>query len=133
MSDSLLPCGVQPTRLLCPWDFPGKNTGADCHFLLQGIFPTQGSNPGLPHCRQTLYHLSHQGSLHWLSLHYSGYIVGLSSNIMPRTLDGTCSSCVETETQVIQYLVSSRIGITAQIFLKLQPEMFHSAIPPSWK
>ena len=35
----------------------------DCHFLLQGIFLTQGSNPGLPHCRQTLYHLSHQGSL----------------------------------------------------------------------
>jgi len=34
----------------------------DCHFLLQGIFPTQGSNPGLPHCRQMLYHLSHQGS-----------------------------------------------------------------------
>ena len=33
-----------------------------CHFLLQGIFPTQGSNPGLLHCRQTLYHLSHQGS-----------------------------------------------------------------------
>ena len=33
-----------------------------CHFLLQGIFPTQGSNPGLPHCRQTLYRLSHQGS-----------------------------------------------------------------------
>ena len=34
----------------------------DCHFLLQGIFPTQGSNPGLQHCRQTLYPLSHQGS-----------------------------------------------------------------------
>ena len=33
-----------------------------CHALLQGIFPTQGSNPGLPHCRQILYHLSHQGS-----------------------------------------------------------------------
>ena len=32
------------TKLLCPWDFPGKNTGVDCHFLLQGIFPTQGSN-----------------------------------------------------------------------------------------
>ena len=42
----------------CPWDFPGKNTGVGCHFLLQGIFPTQGSNPGLPYCRQTLYHLS---------------------------------------------------------------------------
>ena len=37
-------------------------TGVDCHFLLQGIFPTQGSNPGLLHCRQTLYPLSHQGS-----------------------------------------------------------------------
>ena len=34
------------TRLLCPWDFPGKSTGVGCHFLLQGIFPTQGSNPG---------------------------------------------------------------------------------------
>ena len=62
MSDSLRPLRLQPTRLLCPWDFPGNSTGVDCHFLLQGIFPTQGSNPGLPHCRQTLYRLSHQGS-----------------------------------------------------------------------
>ena len=46
--------GLQPTRLLCLWDFPGRNTGMGCHFLLQGIFPTQGSNPGLPHCRQML-------------------------------------------------------------------------------
>ena len=37
-------------------DSPGKNTGVGCHFLLQGIFPTQGSNPGLPHCRQILHH-----------------------------------------------------------------------------
>ena len=44
-----------------PWDFPGKNTGVGRHFLLQGIFPTQGSNPGLLHCRQTIYCLSHQG------------------------------------------------------------------------
>ena len=43
-------------------DSSGKNTGVGCHFLLQGIFPTQGSNPSLPHCRQTLYRLSHQGS-----------------------------------------------------------------------
>ena len=41
--------------------FPGKSTGVGYHFLLQGIFPTQGSNPGLLHCRQTLYCLSHQG------------------------------------------------------------------------
>ena len=51
------------TRLLRPWDFLGKSTGVGCHFLLQGIFPTQGSNLGLPYCRQTLYRLSHQGSL----------------------------------------------------------------------
>ena len=38
---------------------PGKNTGVGYHFLLQGVFPTQGSNLGLPHCRQILYHLSH--------------------------------------------------------------------------
>ena len=63
MSDSLRPHGLQPTRLLCPWDFPGNSTRVDCHFLLQGIFPTQRSNPGLPHCKQMLYHLSHQGSL----------------------------------------------------------------------
>ena len=62
MSDSLWPHGLQPTRFLCPWDFPGKNTGVGCHFLLQGIFQAQGSNPGLLHCRQMLYPLSHQGS-----------------------------------------------------------------------
>ena len=45
-----------------PWNSPGKNTGMGCHALLQGIFPTQGSNPGLPHCRWILYLLSHQGS-----------------------------------------------------------------------
>ena len=43
-------------------DSPGKNTGVDCYALLQGIFPSQGSNPGLLHCRWTLYCLSHQGS-----------------------------------------------------------------------
>ena len=43
-------------------DSPGKNTGVGCHALLQGIFPTQASNPGLPHCRWILYHLSHQES-----------------------------------------------------------------------
>ena len=44
-------------------DSPGKNTGVSSHSLLQGISPTQGSNPGLPHCRRILHHLSHQGSL----------------------------------------------------------------------
>ena len=61
MSDSLRLHGLQPPRLLRPWDFPGKNTGVGCHRLLQGIFLTQGLNPGLPHCRSTLYLLSRQG------------------------------------------------------------------------
>ena len=64
MSDSLWSHGLQPTRLLCPWDFSGKNTGVGSHSLLQGIFPTQGLNLGLLHSRQILDHLSHQGSPH---------------------------------------------------------------------
>ena len=52
---------VASTKLLGPWDFQGKSTGVGCHFFLQGIFPTQGSNPGLSHRGQTLYRLSHQG------------------------------------------------------------------------
>ena len=49
VSDSLRPHELQPTRLLCPWNFPGKNTGVGCHALLQGISLTQGSNPHLLH------------------------------------------------------------------------------------
>jgi len=53
---------LRPHRLYSPWNFPGQNTGVGSLFLLQGIFPTQGSNPGLPHGRQILYQLSHKGS-----------------------------------------------------------------------
>ena len=130
MSDSSRPHGLQPTRLLHPWDFPGKstgaigseqlllnlltflastlflpfwisfsvshcilsfliyiyiypfihgifpgkNTGVGCHFLLQGIFPTQGLNLGLPHCNQTLYHLSHQGCFFILYIYIYMYM-----------------------------------------------------------
>ena len=62
VSSSLLPHGLWPARLFRPWDSPGKNTGVGCHALLQGIFPTQGSNPRFLHCRQSLYPLSHLGS-----------------------------------------------------------------------
>ena len=57
MSDSLWPHG-----LYSPWTSPGQNTGVGSLSLLQRIFPTQGSNPGLPHCRQILYQQSHKGS-----------------------------------------------------------------------
>ena len=55
-------------------DSPGKNTGVGCQALLQGIFPTQGSNSGLPHCRRILHHLSHQASpwiLEWVAYPFS--------------------------------------------------------------
>ena len=69
VSDSLWPYG-----LYSPWNFPGQNTGVGCHSLLQGIIPTQGLNPGLPHCRRILYQLSHQGSpriLEWVAYPFS--------------------------------------------------------------
>ena len=60
--DSMRPYELQPTRLLCPWDSPGKNTGVGCHALFQGIFPTQGSNPCLLHWQADSLPLSHLGS-----------------------------------------------------------------------
>ena len=53
------PMDCSPPGSFHPWNFLGKSTGVGCHYLLQGIFPTRGFNPGLPHCR--LYHLSHEG------------------------------------------------------------------------
>ena len=60
------PHEMQPTRLLCPWDYSDKYTRVGYHSLFQGIFPIQGSNLGLLFCRQILYHLSHQRCLDYL-------------------------------------------------------------------
>ena len=65
---------LQPHRLDGPWDSPGQNTGVASLSLHQGIFPTQGSNSGLSHCRQILYQLSHKGSpriLEWVAYPFS--------------------------------------------------------------
>ena len=88
------------TRLLCPWDSPGKNTRVGCYSLFQGIFPTQGLNPGFLHCRQILYHLSHQGSPYspqegsWIKQTHNSYLVhfsyswhGPTSPLVPSTVD----------------------------------------------
>ena len=72
MSNSLCPQGRY--ILYSPWNSPGQNTGVGSLSLLQGIFPTQGSNPGLLHCRQILYQLSHQGNpriLAWVAYPFS--------------------------------------------------------------
>ena len=65
VSDSFWPHGLCPTRLLHPWDFPGKSTGVGRHFPLQGILPTQGLNPDLPHCRQMLYWATREAPVMW--------------------------------------------------------------------
>ena len=90
VSDPSWPHGLKPTRLLCPWNSPGKNAGIGCRALLQGIFPTEGSNPGLQHCRQILYQLRHKGSpriLDWLAYPFS------RRGIFP-TQDQTRVSCI---------------------------------------
>ena len=62
---------LQPHGLYSPWNSPGQNTGMSSLSLLQGIFPTQGLIPGLPHCRRILYQLRHKGSLREISTQYS--------------------------------------------------------------
>ena len=61
-SRSVVSSSLQPHGLKSPWNSPGQNTGVGSLSLLQGVFPTQGSNPSLLHCRWILYQLSHQGS-----------------------------------------------------------------------
>ena len=72
-------------KLLGPWNSPGRNAGVGSLSLLEGIFPTQGLNPGLPHGRQIFYHLSHQGSprmLEWVAYPFS------SGSSQPRNRTG---------------------------------------------
>ena len=73
-SCSVISDSLQRHGLWSPWNSPGQNTGECSLSLLQGIFPTQGSNPGFPHCRQMLYQLSHKGSqriLEWVAYPFS--------------------------------------------------------------
>ena len=83
MCSALRPCRLWPSRLLCPWNIPGKNTGQGCHFLLQKIFPPQGSNLCL------LYLLNWQADS--LPLHHLGF---------PGSSDGKNLLAMQ-ETQVI--------------------------------
>ena len=73
-SHSVVADSLQPHGLYNPWNSPGQNTGVGSLSLFQGIFPTQESNPGLPHSRWILYHLSHKGSpriLEWVAYSFS--------------------------------------------------------------
>ena len=91
-SHSVVPDSLRPHKPYSPWNSPGQNTGAGSLSLLQGIFPTQGSNPGLPHCGWILYLLSHKGSpriLEWVACPFS------SESFWPR--DRTRVSCIAGE------------------------------------
>ena len=80
---------LRPHGLYSPWNSLGQNTGVVSLSLLQGIFPTQGSNPGLPHCRRILYQLNHKGSpriLEWVAYPFS------SRSSQPRNQTGV--SCI---------------------------------------
>ena len=93
-------------------DSPGKNTGVGCHALLQGIFPIQGSNPGLPHCRWILYQLSHQGSpiehnfyfvLQFSSVQFSCSVV--SDSLRPHELQHARPPCPSPTPRVFLIIV----------------------------
>ena len=80
-SHSVMSNSLWPHRLHSPWNSPGQNTGVGSCSLLQRIFPTQGSNPGVLYCRQILYQLRHQGSpriLEWVAYSFS------SRSLQPR-------------------------------------------------
>ena len=100
-SRSVVSDSLWPHRLYSPWNSPGQNTGVGRLSLLQGIFPTQGSNPGLPHCRRILCWLSHKGSpriLEWVAYPISSRssqprnrteVPALQPDSLPTELSGT--------------------------------------------
>ena len=99
MADSLQPQGLQHARLLCPWDFSGKNIGVGCHFLLQRIFPTQWLNSGLLHWRWILYY-----SVTWeTQTQYCG-IYSHQLNVMHKV---QIDSQIEITLQLLIYQIST--------------------------
>ena len=130
MSDSLWPHG-----LYSPWNSPGQNTGVGSLSLLQGIFPTQGSNPGLPHCRWVLYQLSHKGSprmLEWGACPFS------SRSSRPR--DQTGVSCIaggfltnwairEAQTKITSWKNESQRATEYPVFSEAPKEDFKKQSP----
>ena len=105
-SFSVVSNSLQPHGLCSPWNFPGQNTGGSSLALLQGIFPIQGLNPGLPHCRQLLYQLSHKGSakiLEWVAYPFS------SGSSWPRNRPG--SPALQADSLPTEYEGSPYISV----------------------
>ena len=112
------PTDCSPTRILCPWNFPGKNTGVGCNFLLQGIFRTEESNPGLLHCRQDscitgrfFYWLSYKGSPSdhtWGSLFPGSLFYPVGLNI--------CLYCILVIFEIKKYVISNFVILFQHYF-----------------
>ena len=102
VSNPLIPWTVAH---LCPWDSLGKNTGVGSNSLLQGIFLTKGSNKGLLHCRQILYHLSNQGSPPKSMLNLKHYPVSFASGKFANTiLSNSAFSLFPTPAEILLIL-----------------------------
>ena len=105
-SDSLWPHGLHS-----PWNSPGQNTGVGSHSLLQGIFPTQGSNPGLPHCSWILYPLSHKGSPRipeWVAYPFSSRSPALQVDSLPTELSGKPSHYISINSSGLDSLKENK-------------------------
>ena len=117
MSESLTPRG-----LYSPWNSPGKNTGVGSLSLLEGIFPTQGSEQGIPHCRWILYQLSHLGSPRILK-----WVAYLFSSRFSQPRNRTRVSCIAGG---ILYQLSYQGSHNEHILLLCQKKLF---LKPNWE
>ena len=127
MSEPLRPHGLQPTRLLCPWDSPGKNSGVGSQSLLQGTFSTQGSNPSLLHCRPILHHLSHQGS----PANDRFYAKGFSHDLYGQEVYLVCNDRTQKEWVMG---IMGLLGVTSHHFLPTEAFKctVHGGLPVLW-
>ena len=107
MSDSLWPCGLQPTRILCAWHFPGKNTRTGCHFLLLKIFLTQALNQ----CPLHLLHQQADGEGIYTTLKWDSAICFSLSIIFSRnTHPFSCCCLLQTDWKTGMFSKLSSIG-----------------------
>ena len=112
ISNSLGPHG------LSPWNSPGKNTGVGSHSLLQGIFLTQGSNPGHLHCRRILYHWNHQGSpspypSHLIKIPLSDHTASSRWSELPLRAQGHVSFCPHDGMARCRGMAGAPFGLTS--------------------
>ena len=118
VSDSLWPHG-----LYSPWISPGQSTGMGSLSLLQGIFPTQGSNPGLPHCRQILYQLSHHSLRLWSMTKLEKDLTRVRRKFLRVVETPVGGTCWEISWEVTEWLEKKNLEQRSTDFL-LYPGMY---------